>query len=239
MGIRRGEITTKIVSDGLVFNMDAANRASTIPSTSTTKTFNTVDTAISGTLEAGTDWTNVSLPPNFHFDGTDDFINCGNHSSLQITGELTVSIWFKTTSVAASYGEFIAKDNSSDRCWNMAKSNSARNGFFTVRNGGSAFGAYSNASDYDIGDGNWHNIIGVYLPSTYIRLYLDGTQLAEETTSIPSSIDNDSVPLSIGARSTPSNEFFGQISCAHIYNRALSAEEVLSNYNGLRGRFGV
>ena len=28
MGIRRGEITTKIVSDGLVFNMDAANRAS-------------------------------------------------------------------------------------------------------------------------------------------------------------------------------------------------------------------
>ena len=28
MGIRRGEITTKIVSDGLVFNMDPANKAS-------------------------------------------------------------------------------------------------------------------------------------------------------------------------------------------------------------------
>ena len=28
MGIRRGEITTKIVPHGLVFNMDAANRAS-------------------------------------------------------------------------------------------------------------------------------------------------------------------------------------------------------------------
>ena len=36
-----GSITTGIIADGLVFNMDAANRASTIPSTSTTKTLNT------------------------------------------------------------------------------------------------------------------------------------------------------------------------------------------------------
>ena len=35
MGIRRGSISTPIIVDGLVFNMDAANRASTIPSTST------------------------------------------------------------------------------------------------------------------------------------------------------------------------------------------------------------
>ena len=41
MGIRRGEITTKIVSDGLILNIDPGNRASTIPSTSTTTTFNT------------------------------------------------------------------------------------------------------------------------------------------------------------------------------------------------------
>ena len=31
----------------------------------------------------------------------------------------------------------------------------------------------------------------------------------------------------------------GNIGCVQIYNRALSASEVLSNYNGLRGRFGV
>ena len=37
MGIRRGEITTKIVPHGLVFNMDAANRAS-YPGTGTTAT---------------------------------------------------------------------------------------------------------------------------------------------------------------------------------------------------------
>ena len=46
--MKYGSITTGIIADGLVFNMDAANRASTIPSTSTTTAFNTVDTAISG-----------------------------------------------------------------------------------------------------------------------------------------------------------------------------------------------
>ena len=50
MGIRRGSISTPIIADGLVFNMDAANRASTIPSTSTDKTFNTVDTSVSGSF---------------------------------------------------------------------------------------------------------------------------------------------------------------------------------------------
>ena len=42
MSGRVGSITTDIIADGLVFNMDAANRASTIPSSTTTKTFNTI-----------------------------------------------------------------------------------------------------------------------------------------------------------------------------------------------------
>ena len=67
MGIRRGSISTPIIADGLVFNMDAANRASTIPSTSTTKTFNTLDTSISGSII--TDGTWGAGPPNtFDFD---------------------------------------------------------------------------------------------------------------------------------------------------------------------------
>jgi hypothetical protein len=31
----------------------------------------------------------------------------------------------------------------------------------------------------------------------------------------------------------------GLIANVHIYNRALSASEVLRNYNGLKGRFGL
>ena len=33
--------------------------------------------------------------------------------------------------------------------------------------------------------------------------------------------------------------FYGNIGPCHIYNRALSASEVLHNYNALKGRFGL
>ena len=95
MGIRRGEITTKIVSDGLVFNMDPANRASTIPSTSTTETFNTIDTSISGSIITDGTW-EAGSPPTLDFDGTDDRIliqdgSSGPYSSLG--ANTTCNIW--------------------------------------------------------------------------------------------------------------------------------------------------
>ena len=51
MGIRRGEITTNIIRNGLVFNMDPANRASYIPDATTS--FNTIDLSSSGSLTNG------------------------------------------------------------------------------------------------------------------------------------------------------------------------------------------
>ena len=62
MGIRRGSISTPIVVDGLVLNMDAANRAS-YPKTGTTGT-DTINSN-SGTLTNGIGrahvWTPVTL----------------------------------------------------------------------------------------------------------------------------------------------------------------------------------
>jgi hypothetical protein len=52
MSGRVGSITTDIIADGLVFNMDAANRASYIPDATTA--FNTIDLSNSGSLINGT-----------------------------------------------------------------------------------------------------------------------------------------------------------------------------------------
>ena len=51
-------------------------------------------------------------------------------------------------------------------------------------------------------------------------------------------IENLSAPLYIGQDTSP--DFAnGKISNTQIYNRALSASEVLQNYNALKGRFGL
>ena len=47
----------------------------------------------------------------------------------------------------------------------------------------------------------------------------------------------DTVVDTIGAWSNNINNFEGNIASIQFYNRALSANEILHNYNALRGRF--
>jgi hypothetical protein len=72
MGIRRGSISTPIIVDGLVFNMDAANRAS-YPKTGTTA-FNTIDASNSGSLENGIEYFPDRYNGGFKWDAADSYI---------------------------------------------------------------------------------------------------------------------------------------------------------------------
>ena len=43
------------------------------------------------------------------FDGVNDFVELGNPSELQITGNLTIEAWFSTTLTVANYKQLVAK----------------------------------------------------------------------------------------------------------------------------------
>ena len=88
----------------------------------------------------------------------------------------------------------------------------------------------------DFGNGWWR--ISVTSTATAI-LYLNGVQIGSPVTSfsvMPSSNFNGVV----GSEDTAFNDpFGGSIGLLQIYNRALSATEVLQNYNATKGRFGL
>ena len=65
--MKYGSITTGIIADGLVFNVDPANRASTIPSTSTLKTFNTINSSQSGSFNSTGIFDSSTITPSFAF----------------------------------------------------------------------------------------------------------------------------------------------------------------------------
>ncbi|WKZ25203.1 MAG: LamG domain-containing protein [Patescibacteria group bacterium] len=74
--------------------------------------------------------------------------------------------------------------------------------------------------------------------SSTTKLYVNGQEVSgalEGTDSIPDIIDS---PLIMG-RLDSTRWFNGNISQVQIYNRALSAEEVLQNYNATKARFGL
>jgi len=231
MGIRRGEITTKIVSDGLVFNMDPANRAS-YPKTGTTAT-DTIGNN-SCTLN-GTTFSNVNSGI-FNFDGSDDFVSIsGGVSSLNFgTDDLTYSVWVKAS---------------------FSSSNRYFMGTFTdptTNNGGIAMGVhtsqypswrvwfsgtYFNPGTAAIVDGEWHNFILIRNSGT-AQVYIDGVADGSGVDMSTKSITN-SAAIQVGRLMNGLEYWNGDIGPVHIYNRALSAEEVLSNYNGMKARFGL
>ena len=235
MSIKRGEITTKIIKNGLVFNMDAANRASTIPSTSTTKTFNTIDTSISGAFSSNAQWEGP-ITASFTFDGADDLITC-SPSNIP-TGAVTVSCWLKTTETTYDI-VFTTGYQSSGVAGSIELLISSGKARF--RRGDNSSNEVTLNSSNTFNDGNWHNIT---LTDTHLsngmRVYIDGSDNSSSTSIGSTSFTPaNGTFLYIAGQNSFHGDFKGNLACMQVYNRALSAEEVLYNYNGLKSRFGL
>jgi len=226
-----GSITTDIIADGLVFNMDAANRASTIPSTSTTTVFNTINLAENGSFQDDTQFNETDGIKSFQFDGIDDYIDCNNISSINSLTSLTISIWCKKDDSGDVVGVNTIKNVSNDKIILYNWTNNTV--YFGVRNG-----ATNTSPTYALShDSNYHNYTGVYKGGISLELYVDGISRSSNTTSVPSDVD-----ATIGNYMTigyinNSNYTEGNIANMNFYNRALSASEVLHNYNALKSRF--
>jgi len=157
---------------------------------------------------------------SFTFDGSTDYIDCGNPSSLQITNTITLSAWIKTTDTS-SYEIIIGKDSVG----------TGTRSFLLYRSGSVArFGVYkSNAGQFisattTINDGNWHHIMGVN-DGTDLKIYVNGTP---EGTSIGNggAFDNGTNTFYIGRRGgSPSQRayFTGNIDEVAVWNSDESA----------------
>jgi len=159
------------------------------------------------------------------FDGS-EYIDCGNPASLQITGNITLSTWVKTS--MSSTGFVISKDNLLNRNYGLVvvmDGGVLRARFFIFK---SNVLANVTSTTINIGDNNWHNIVGVN-DGTDLKIYIDGNL---EATNVGGggTIDNDSVDLNIGRRGDNNLFFNGSISEASIFDYALSSTQISTLY---------
>jgi len=243
-----GSITTGIIADGLVFNMDAANRASTIPKSNVTVVKDTVNN-ITGTVNNEYDIWEGPTTASFALDGNDDYIDFESFSGVTGLYALTVSIWFKSSIYPNSGARLIegnqfviyqpngSASNMKGRFYYIAKSEPHGNPFFTL--GGTLASGVG-----DLVDGDWHNLCFTYNASnTTAIIYEDSVAVITKTdVTAPNGtfqLRNTTGDLVVGARQNFSNEIIGNVGPLQIYNRALSSNEVLHNYNALKSRFGL
>ena len=213
----------KIVTNQLVFILDAADKNS-YPGSGTTW-FD---------LSAGGDDITLTNGPTFNpdnggsivFDGVDDFGTTTDFTG----GTITVSVWVYKTSTAANQGIFTRNET----IWAIAQINS------TLRVRVQTIGVYQDTG-YIIPLNEWINITYTYagtgLSDSQI-VYINGTSIftAAGSGTLPTGRLRGT-PILIGAAN--STFWGGRIAQAQAYFRALSASEVLQNYNIQKSRFGL
>ena len=234
-----GSITTNIIKDGLVFNMDAANRAS-YPRTGTTAT-DTVE-SVSGTLQGGTTFSTDGIG-SFYYGGGDEYISLTTSLLTHVSNVETFTIgqWAKP----AASNDFMSLGHVDTHPY-------ARMNFGTWNNGNIIYniGTTGNSSGCAIYKAytNWNN--WSYWCCTYdknqgsfadrLKGYIDGVDPGGWTETGNSGYNTGTVTnFDLGYVGQYGAYSYGYQGPVHIYNRALSAKEVLSNYNGMKARFGL
>jgi len=161
------------------------------------------------------------------FDGNGDYVDVGNDSSLQITGELSIEAWVKTS---VKGKRVVSKDDGSSRCYLLRTDTSSGVPEITIFKSNSA---YTLEATTDITDNQWYHVVGIN-EGTDLKIYVDGV-LENTGVGDGGTIDNDAENLEIGRLASDTEYFNGSIDSVRIYNRALSEKEVRDLYNWAPG----
>lgn len=246
MGIARGK---KIVTDGLVLAVDAANNKS-YPGSGTTWS------DLSGNGNTGT----LTNGPTFdsgnngsiQFDGVDDYVSVNNNSSINTTSSFTINCFFKLNLLETLiYPCLMVKDSTGSSfgtnqygLWIWRGGLASRGVAFRAHIGGStrtvsswsSSGGIVNINATDLVD-KWSMLTGTYDGSS-MRIYLDAILVG--SISVSGVVGTVTDPLVIGRNGANTNNYSNlDVSIAQVYNRGLTEQEILQNYNATKDRFGI
>jgi Concanavalin A-like lectin/glucanases superfamily len=166
----------------------------------------------------------------YSFNGTSDEIDVPNSSTLQITANITISGWFKTTNTSHIMG-IISKLEVADpmHSYKMEIYNCKARAEFWY-NHSIPIGGFA-ASNDTLTNGKWHHVLAEY-DGSFIKLFVDG-QLNTET-PYTGGMQTNSENLYIGWDQNSylgDRHFEGSIDDIRIYNRALTEYEIQLLYN--------
>jgi hypothetical protein len=230
------QYSPRIITDGLVLCLDAASRESYLGSGTV---WRDLAGSNNGTLTNGPTFSSAN-GGGIVFDGSDDYISITNNSTLRPTTELTIEYIIKGITpngwcpiIGYGNGDYT---NGNYLCW--VEAGGALQSLCRIDNGGvleyrqySSIGISTATQKYmsftmKIGDSikSYYNGVNT---NTHINLPAGGSFYYGGTSS----------PYQIGGAGAV--WLNGSVSFLKLYNRALTSQEILQNYNALKGRFGI
>jgi hypothetical protein len=160
-----------------------------------------------------------------------DTVNLGQPAALQITGAMTISAWVYQTSLNTNQFIVAKSGSSGQRGWGMfCGADFATCAFVIAQDADTLVSVGGNAIGVSE-TGAWMHLVGVYTPSSSLKLYKNGVLVDTNSVGIPAAQYDSPVDASIGSRLNLAHFFNGSIDDVMIFNRALSPEEINASFN--------
>jgi len=221
-----------IVTNGLAMDLDAGFTPS-YPTTGTTW-YDLGGNGFNGTLTNGPTFSSTN-GGSIVFDGVDDIVTGGNTSA--INNYCTLAIWFIATGPPSN--------NDIAGATLFAQSNDYNAGITMLNswiNQSIWFGTITNdaliTSNNAIINNTINYVVGTYDGSTQ-KIYINGSLNTQRNYTQAPVVDFPSYRVGGWGYDVYSRRLNGKIFNLSLYNRALSAAEVLQNYNAQKSRFGL
>ena len=240
--------TPAIVTDGLIFAVDAGNKQCWQPNTNTsgscTSLINSLEYTgsllndVSGSLGEAGSWV---------FNGTNDFINFPNDIGVNGLTEASCFCWVNSDSIAVNKAIAVKWDYDTQGCFGFQTDNSSVGELRVfIANAADDNGSrYTYTSDANLASTTWYCVGFTYdgsqgASNDRIEIYVDGVKKAKSYSgTIATSLFAATSTFKIGQFGGTINDRWwnGKIANCQIYNKALTAAEALQNYNATKNRF--
>ena len=232
-----GAGSNNLVTDGLVYCLDAANRRC-YSGTGTTGADLVLGgtTTLTNTVTFGSN--NIGV---FAFDGTDDYIDQDWSFTLG-TGDLTIEFWVKMegwvihSNGANVFLSVVDPDVHEELQFGIENSTAQRLALYL--DGGSN-GSKTGDGVYSWSTDQWYHLVATRISST-VALYRDGVSLTVATGATNTG-DVAAISTFLLGNQYKSgqykHDFQGDMGPIRIYNKGLTAAEVKQNYEATKSRF--
>ena len=194
---------------------------------------------------SGTTWTDLS--PNgytttlqgtptfnttyFTFNAT-DYIDTNQSLASE---DFSVGAWFRTSSAGVKM--IISKETNGGWPWNYRIwLNGGQIIGDIATSGGSSNSIASSLTNYN--NGSWYYVMFTR-DSSKLRLYVNGSEVNNTNATLSSITNSQEVWFGLSAYLGGSYQWNGDLSRMFVYNRTLTASEILQNYNATKATYGL
>jgi len=211
-----------IVTAGLVMNLDIGNVAS-YPGSGVTIT-DLTGNGNNGTLTNGPTYSS-SNGGFFNFDGVNDYVNI---TVKPQQNAMTLEVWVKLVTITGGVQQYFMVDSGAGYVELGMIGDKA---YFGVA--GSPYSSAIGLTSRSVG--TWYQIVGRYKNGEGASIYVNGVldkQSATANTTIGSVATDFQIFRNGGTH------LKGSLAVSRIYSTALSASDILGNFNAIKSRYG-